>query len=327
MIGILFLLFSPKIAAINLPCYRHDDELIVEMTGTQTRKNATAFKHIETENAKGCINRCLYENTCVSMNAIQEGESVNCELFDIDSYNKSLTADIKSSYYEVDLLCRYCSKKGVRNKCACDCSIKRDCVDWLKAGFNQSGVYEIIIKDKLTKVFCDMETNGGGWIRFQNRFDDSVDFNKPWTDYKYGFGDIEGEFWLGLENVHYLTSNGDHLLYMEMLATTNERITALYSNFQIQNEASYYKLMYSACVSGKCDGVNQHQYQPFSTYDRNDHAFLTTCPEIYSGGWWYNGCYDINLNGRPKHKWRMSGVFFYLTANPAKTVMMLKRST
>ena len=40
-----------------------------------------------------------------------------------------------------------------------------------------------------------------------------------------------------------------------------------------------------------------HDGMKFSTYDR-DNDFGGNCARDYRGGWWYNSCYDANLNGQ-----------------------------
>ena len=76
-----------------------------------------------------------------------------------------------------------------------------DCADYYNAQNTKSGVYIIQPSAKVhpTTVYCEMCE--GGWTRFQHRQDGSVDFiNRVWADYKVGFGDAFGEYWLGKEN-------------------------------------------------------------------------------------------------------------------------------
>ncbi|XP_041361556.1 veficolin-1-like [Gigantopelta aegis] len=56
------------------------------------------------------------------------------------------------------------------------------------------------------KVRCDMTTDNGGWLTFVRRVKGGVDFNRPWKDYKHGFGDLAGDFWLGNDFLHMFTA-------------------------------------------------------------------------------------------------------------------------
>ena len=55
------------------------------------------------------------------------------------------------------------------------------------------------------EVYCDMKTDGGGWTVFHKRFNGFVGFYRNWDEYKKGFGDLRGEYWLGNEKIHQLT--------------------------------------------------------------------------------------------------------------------------
>ena len=62
------------------------------------------------------------------------------------------------------------------------------------------GIYEIttLYSRRTMKVYCDMTSDEEkGWTVLQRRQDGSVNFTRNWFQYKYGFGDLNGEFWLG----------------------------------------------------------------------------------------------------------------------------------
>ena len=42
----------------------------------------------------------------------------------------------------------------------------KDCDDVLQSGYNKSGMYAIYLVEerKFVSVYCDMETDGGGWL-------------------------------------------------------------------------------------------------------------------------------------------------------------------
>ena len=58
-------------------------------------------------------------------------------------------------------------------------------------------------------VYCDMTTDNGGWIVIQrNRKNSQLSFDKNWREHKEGFGDLNKDFWAGLELLHTLTQRG-----------------------------------------------------------------------------------------------------------------------
>lgn len=127
--------------------------------------------------------------------------------------------------------------------CTCFLERHRDCHDLYKKGVNISGVYQIDPDDKGSfDVFCDMTTAGGGWTVFQHRLDGSVDFYRNWQFYKHGFGDLNGEFWLGLDKINRITSALHNELRVDMEDFEGNSTYAEYDSFFVANENHYYKL-------------------------------------------------------------------------------------
>ncbi|XP_072039206.1 microfibril-associated glycoprotein 4-like [Amphiura filiformis] len=187
-------------------------------------------------------------------------------------------------------------------------SFATDCQD-LAARGHESGAYTLSLPDGLgsMKVFCDMETDKGGWTVFQRRFDGSVDFYRDWDHYDHGFGDANGEYWLGLRNIRRLISQESRWILRIDLEHYDSYITyAVYDSFMISDNASNYALSvgtYSGNASDNLKRVRHSSYtihdgMQFTTYDRdNDHFAMGNCASIHKGAWWYNRCYASNLNG------------------------------
>ena len=103
------------------------------------------------------------------------------------------------------------------------------------------------------EVFCDQKTSGGGWTVFQKRLNGSVSFYRDWDDYKRGFGNLNGEFWLGLDKIYRLTEKKRNRLRVDLEETTGNTAYAEYDMFAVTNEATKYKLSlgnYSGIVLG-----------------------------------------------------------------------------
>ena len=119
-------------------------------------------------------------------------------------------------------------------------------------GTRTDGVYTIDPDGlRAFKVRCDMTTSGGGWTVFQRRIDGSVDFYRGWNDYKKGFGKPNGEFWLGLDEIHRLSKSGQIVLRVDLEDWENETRYAEYLTFAVANEADKYRLTIGNHPSGK----------------------------------------------------------------------------
>uniref|UniRef100_M9T1P5 Veficolin-Cyl-1 n=1 Tax=Cylindrophis ruffus TaxID=186578 RepID=M9T1P5_CYLRU len=191
-----------------------------------------------------------------------------------------------------------CSLDNVAN-CQQKGTEARNCKDLLERGETLSGWHTIYpTKGNPMMVFCDMETDGGGWLVFQRRRDGSVDFYRDWESYKKGFGSFESEFWLGNDKIHLLTSNETQQLWIDLEDFNSSRTFAKYSSFRIANENQKYRLMVGSYLDGNMgDSFSGHNNQAFSTKDRDNDIYDGNCAVSFKGAWWYSKCHSSNLNG------------------------------
>ncbi|XP_078349174.1 microfibril-associated glycoprotein 4-like [Oculina patagonica] len=177
--------------------------------------------------------------------------------------------------------------------------VYKNCAEVYKSGDKISGVYKID-PDGLGEfeVFCDQKTAGGGWTVFQKRRDGSVDFFRAWDDYKRGFGNLNGEFWLGLDKIHRLTVSSSNKLRVDLEDIHGKTAFAEYSSFSVASGRAKYQLNLGSYSGTAGDSLAYHRGSAFSTKDRdNDVDSSRHCALVYKGGWWYNACHYVNLNG------------------------------
>ena len=148
-------------------------------------------------------------------------------------------------------------------------------------------------------VFCDATTADGGWTVIQRRIDGSENFNRSWSDYEKGFGDLNGEFWYGLKAINCLTQVGQWELRID-IEFLNTTISYLhYTEFKVGNSIDKYLLTVSGFtgITVTDPFISYHDGRRFTTYDNdNDNHSRKNCADEGTGGWWYRACWRLNPN-------------------------------
>ncbi|XP_038060757.1 ficolin-3-like [Patiria miniata] len=246
-----------------------------------------------------CARECSMDERCKSFNFNDCNKICELNLATRRDHPEDFSATQGSVYFDAD--------EDTPLYSLTDSSLNRytSCKMLLDAGYRSSGIYTIYPEGfgNCLRVYCDMETDGGGWIVFQRRQDGSVDFYRNWTEYQAGFGDLSGEFWLGNDNLVTLTSDnsqGTWELRVDLEDWEGNRAWAKYSDFQISpGEYNLNIGQYDASSTAGSDSLFYHRGRPFTTKDRdNDARSGSNCAQSLHGAWWFNNCLHSDLNGR-----------------------------
>ncbi|XP_047484647.1 ficolin-2-like [Penaeus chinensis] len=174
-----------------------------------------------------------------------------------------------------------------------------DCADHLVHGATVSGVYDIYpftcLCTKPVQVWCDMDTDGGGWTVFFKREKNLIQerFNRSWSEYKDGFGNPSSEYWLGNELLHTMTSSREYTLRMDLQLATGDFKSGVWKRALVDDEIGKYKLTLSdylpeSSTTSNCMSLSHNRF--FSTYDRDHDGSSSNCAADKQGGWWHYSC-------------------------------------
>ncbi|XP_054613202.1 tenascin-like isoform X5 [Dunckerocampus dactyliophorus] len=189
----------------------------------------------------------------------------------------------------------------------------KDCAQIFLNGQTASGVYTVYVggvDSQAIQVYCDMDTDGGGWMVFLRRQNGRLDFFRNWKNYTAGFGNVNDEFWLGLSNLHKITSAGQYVLRVD-LRDSGELAYAQYDRFSIAEPRTRYKISIGAYSGTAGDSMTYHQGRPFSTYDNDNDIAVTNCALSYKGAFWYKNCHRVNLMGKYGDRSHSKGVNWF----------------
>ena len=218
---------------------------------------------------------------------------------EIDEYCENLITECKQNYTS---LCAH--RKFVINTC-CDLQIFEP----------PSGIYKIKIEEFETRrVYCDMDTDDGGWIVIQrNKQGSSVSFNRKWDEYETGFGDLQGEFWYGLKGLSCLTESGNWEMRLDFQKADKTWSHLHYTQFKVGSVHQKYPLTLTGFTLKSGDLMASANGKKFSTPDDDNDSYRYNCA-TNSGWWYYNNCNELNINRSPP----------YVGGNVAATEMKIR---
>lgn len=166
------------------------------------------------------------------------------------------------------------------------------------------GVYKIKVPGSDLQpfdVYCTPgEHYNTTWTVIQRRRDGSVDFFRNWTSYELGFGNPDGEHFLGLEKIHALTNSQPYTLRIDLRDRARNSYLAEYSRFSIGDANQKYILRLGTFLNsgGAGDSMKEQNLTKFSTFDSdNDETPDRNCAAEYRSGWWFKEC-SPDLIGR-----------------------------
>ncbi|KAM6048922.1 fibrinogen-like protein 1-like protein isoform 3-T3 [Theristicus caerulescens] len=159
-------------------------------------------------------------------------------------------------------------------------------------------------------VYCEMNATDRGWTVIQrNRQSTEITWAESWSTYKYGFGNVDTDYWLGTEYIHQISKQKVYQVRFVIWDAANNIRFADYNLFRVEDESHGYRLNLGTYTGTAEDAMNSdnprkvHNNMKFSTKDQDQDTYSGNCASSYEGGWWYSACYSVRLNVKGAITW------------------------
>ncbi|KAF3846197.1 hypothetical protein F7725_003275 [Dissostichus mawsoni] len=129
----------------------------------------------------------------------------------------------------------------------------RDCQHVLESGETTSGIYLLRPQsaNRLLQAWCEQSRDEGG----------------------QGFGNLDGEYWLGLEHLYWLTKQAKYKLRVAMEDWQGRQVYAEYDSFHLEPESDWYRLRLGQYQGNAGDSLSWHNNKAFTTLDRDKRLY------------------------------------------------------
>jgi len=145
-------------------------------------------------------------------------------------------------------------------------------------------------------------------VLIQQNVDGSNFFSRSWAEFKVGFNDSRGNYWIGNDRISQLTHSGRYKLRFDLqLRNDSNWYWAEYDTFTVLGESRNYQLHvsgYSGNIGG--DALSYHNGMRFTTYDRDNDPWRggstmhkrsrNNCAVYNGGGFWHKDCTRCSVN-------------------------------
>jgi len=121
-------------------------------------------------------------------------------------------------------------------------------------------------------------------------------------EFKIGFSDDRGNYWLGNDLLSQLTHSGRYKLRFDLRRRGAGWYYAEYNTFVVMGEEDNYKLhVYEYSGNAGRDSFSYQNGMMFTTYDRDNDPWKNipsrnNCAVYNGGGFWYNNCAECAVN-------------------------------